>query len=141
MFQAVSAKKHLREAPNSPLARVPKFDAHGRERPTGRIIRDHSFGREESIKERASAPPARPILLPTIQHVIRDVLFYKSMLGPQVPILLSKRDVSGAFEWNAFSAEVVEFFGSYIGESTKSSYGEVVRVTTTNHFRIHPFPV
>lgn len=116
--------KHLGKAPNSPLARVPKFDAHGVERATGRIIRDHSFGREASINERASGSPARPILLPTIQHAVKDVLFYKSIFGSEVPILLSKRDVSGAFEWNAFGAEVVEFFGSYVGDSDRTGFGD-----------------
>lgn len=29
--------RHFKEAPNSPLARVPQFDSRGIERPTGRV--------------------------------------------------------------------------------------------------------
>ena len=116
-------EQKLHSLPCSPLARVPKYDAAGIERPTGRVIRNHSYPQGLSINDFASLPTSIEIVLPRIQEIIKDVLHYQQ-LYPEAAILLTKRDISGAFEWNGFSSEVVQYFGSFVGDPDQAGFGD-----------------
>lgn len=120
----VSAKyreEHLSDLPNSPLARVPKHDARGRVQPTGRIIRNHSFPRGQSVNDAAVRAPPGEIKLPTVQHLVGDFLFLRSMF-PHQRILFAKCDVSGAFQWVALRPEMVPYMGSYVEGPPEEGY-------------------
>lgn|GEM_PF-2798199 len=106
-------EQHLAHLPNSPLARVPKQDARGRTLPTGRIIRNHSFPKGKSINDLATLPPPGDIKLPTIQVLVGDFLFWRSIF-PNLRLVFAKCDVSSAFPWLGLSAKAVPFMGSYM---------------------------
>ena len=116
-------ERELRSLPCSPLARVPKYDAAGIERSTGRVIRNHSYPQGLSINDFASLPTSIDITLPRIQEIIKDVLYYQQTY-PEASILLTKRDISGAFEWNGFSSGVVKYFGSFVGDPDQAGFGD-----------------
>jgi hypothetical protein len=90
-------ERELQSLPCSPLARVPKYDAAGIERATGRVIRNHSYPQGLSINDFASLPTSIDITLPRTQEITKYAL-YCQQLYPEASILLTKRDISGAFE-------------------------------------------
>ena len=106
-------EEHHSRLPNSPLARVPKHDARGNLQPKGRIIRNHSFPRNKSVNDAATKAPPGEIKLPTIQHLVGDFLFLRSLF-PHQRILFAKCDVSGAFQWVGLHQSIVPYMGSYI---------------------------
>jgi hypothetical protein len=115
---------YLPHLPNSPLARIPKYDAKGNERPTGRVIRNHSYPKNLSVNDKASGTPSEwEIMLPTIHHLIQTILFYKQQL-PGIPILVCKRDVSAAFEWCGLHEDLIPYMGSFIADVERSGFGD-----------------
>lgn len=116
-------ERFLKDYPCSPLARVPKYDAQGRERETGRVIRNHSYPRGRSVNDFATLPSEIEITLPKIQDLILDVLALKKVLPNNIPILLSKRDVNGAFEWVGLSADMTPYLGSFIQDPEQRGFG------------------
>ena len=124
IISASFREAHHPDLPNSPLARIPKFDAKGKERPTGRVIRNHSYPKGESINDKAANHTAEwEILLPTIHHIIQTVLYYKQQV-PGVPIVICKRDVSAAFEWCGLAEGLVPYMGSFVTDVNKAGFGD-----------------
>ena len=115
--------------PNSPLARVPKHDARGNIQPKGRIIRNHSFPKGRSINDQATRPPPGEIKLPTIQHLVGDYLFLRSLF-PHQRILFAKCDVSGAFQWVGLHSSMIPFMGSYVEGPPGTPYPEAFSFPT-----------
>ena len=122
-------EEHQISLPNSPLARVPKHDARGNLQPKGRIIRNHSFPRGRSINDHATKAPPGDIKLPTIQHLIGDYLFLRSLF-PHQRILFAKCDVSGAFQWVGLHSSMIPFMGSYVEGPPNTPYLEAFSFPT-----------
>lgn len=109
--------------PNSPIARIPKYDAKGVERPKGRVIRNHSFPHGLSINSAVKKPPNWPIILPTIWMLLHDIEYLKRV-APNVPILICKRDVHAAFEWCGLHEDLVQYMGSYVEDVNNDGFGD-----------------
>lgn len=123
LISAGFREKHLPDVPNSPIARIPKFDAKGVERKKGRVIRNHSYPHGKSVNSAATQPPDWPIVLPTIWMILHDVEHLKR-IAPNVPILICKRDVSAAFEWCAWHEDLVQYMGSFVEDVNKDGFGD-----------------
>lgn len=82
----------------SPLGRVEKRDHLGNTKPKGRLIHDTSGGGEAAKRERhrTSTSGATELQLPTVDRVVRKVLYWKGRY-PAAEVKTAKRDVEGAF--------------------------------------------
>lgn len=108
------AEELLKVVEFSPLGRVEKRDHLGNVKPKGRPIHDISHGGPHSVNQRTDVSHIPAINLPTIEHVVRSVLYWFE-LYPGVPVMLAKRDVEGAFRKVPLRPEGVPYFGAALG--------------------------
>jgi hypothetical protein len=98
----------------SPLGRVDKYDHLGRVKPTGRLIHDISHGGKESVNQRTSSEDLPEMHLPSVESVVRSVLYWKNRY-PGTKVKLSKRDVDSAFRRIPLRPQGVRYFGATLG--------------------------
>ena len=114
IFKEEVAAELLQELEYSPLGRVDKRDHLGNIKDTGRLIHNITHGGEMSVNARTTRKLVPEIVLVGVGHVLRSVLYWRAVVPEGTPIMLTKRDVEGAFRRIPLEAEGVVFFGAAI---------------------------
>ena len=114
ILPSAGAEEILASVEFSPLGRVDKKDHLGRVKPEGRLIHDISHGGDASVNARTDREVVPAMVLPTLENVVRAVVYWKRK-HPNVPVLVTKRDVDAAFRRVPLEPGGVKFFGALLG--------------------------
>ena len=104
----------------APLARVPKMNPDRTIAPTGRVIWDGRFQNVGCAKE--DHPPAYQ---PRHGTVARMIIFWY-LHCPNLPVMLSKKDISEAFRWLWFVMSSIGLFSSDIPGKEFDMLGTII---------------